>query len=81
MQPCTPSQPPPPLRLSARQRECLAWVCAGKSSTDIGAILGLSARTVDDYVAAACQRMGVRTRLQAALCARELGLLGGPLIV
>lgn len=33
--------------LSPRELECLAWVSQGKSSTDIGAILGLSARTVD----------------------------------
>lgn len=30
--------------LSPRELECLAWVSQGKSSTDIGAILGLSAR-------------------------------------
>jgi len=32
--------------LSKRQLECLAWVAAGKSSTDIGAILELSPDTI-----------------------------------
>lgn len=61
--------------LSARQLQCLSWVQAGKSSSDIGTILGLSPRTVDDHIAAACERMGVRTRLQAVICARDLALL------
>ena len=61
--------------LSPRQLQCLTWVQAGKSSSDIGVILGLSPRTVDDHIAAACERMGVRTRLQAVICARDLALL------
>lgn len=56
-----------PVRLTSRQMECLKWVRHGKSSTDIGGITGLSARTVDHYIAEACQRLGVRTRLQAVV--------------
>lgn len=51
--------------LSPRERECLTWVSLGKSSGDIGAMLGLSARTVDSYVEKACAKMGVRTRIEA----------------
>ncbi len=58
--------------LSPRQVECLAWVREGKSSFDIGEILGISARTVDQHVLTACDRLGVKTRFQAvveaALC-------------
>jgi DNA-binding CsgD family transcriptional regulator len=61
--------------LTARQVECLAWVRAGKSSTDIGTILGLSPRTVDAYIADACARLGVRTRMQAVIVATDKGLL------
>ena len=61
--------------LTARQVECLSWVRAGKSSTDIGAILGLSARTVDEHIASACDRLGVRTRTQAVVEAVAKGLL------
>jgi len=51
--------------LTARQLECLAWISEGKSSTDIGAILDISPRTVDYHVAEICRRLGVRTRMQA----------------
>jgi DNA-binding CsgD family transcriptional regulator len=50
-------------------------VQAGKSSTDIGAILGISKRTVDDHLSAACRRLGVRTRVQAIAAAQALGIL------
>lgn len=51
--------------LTQRQLECLRWISEGKSSTDIGAILGISGRTVDYHVAEICSRLGVRTRMQA----------------
>jgi DNA-binding CsgD family transcriptional regulator len=62
--------------LSRRQAECLYWVQEGKSAVDIGVILGLSARTVEEYIAKACEKLGVRTRVQAVVRARRLGLLG-----
>lgn len=61
--------------LSKRQVECLLWAREGKSSTDIGAILGISPRTVDDHLAAACAKLGVRTRTQAVAEAMRRGLL------
>jgi LuxR family transcriptional regulator, quorum-sensing system regulator BjaR1 len=57
----------PPVVLSERQMQCLRWVRHGKSSTDIGDLLGLSSRTVDHYIAEACRKLGVRTRTQAAV--------------
>ena len=60
--------------LTRRQRECLAWVEQGKSSADIGTILGLSPETVNEHVAEACRRLGVRTRIQAVVAARAWGL-------
>ena len=68
--------PEPPAALTRRQRECLAWVEQGKSSTDIGAILGLSPETVNEHVGEACRRLGVRTRVQAVVAARARGLFG-----
>ncbi len=62
-------------RVSARQLECLFWVQEGKSSNDIGVILGISGRTVEGHLQQACLLLGVRTRVQAVLRARELGLL------
>ena len=67
---------PRPPRLTDRQLECLYWAQEGKSSADIGQILGISPRTVDGHFAKICAILGVRTRVQAVVRARELGLLG-----
>lgn len=58
-----PARPAP--RLSPRQSQCLALAARGCSSADIAARLGLSPRTVDEHLAAACRALGVRTRIQA----------------
>jgi DNA-binding CsgD family transcriptional regulator len=63
------------LPLSPRQRECLAWVRQGKSSSMISEILGLSIQTVDEHIAEACRKLGVRTRVQAAVEATMAGLI------
>lgn len=64
--------------LSPRQTECLLWVQEGKSSRDIAVILGVSHRIVERHVFKACQKLGVRTRLQAVVRARSLGLICDP---
>lgn len=68
----------PEVTLSPRQVECLFWVQEGKSSRDIGVILGVSHRIVERHVFRACQKLGVRTRLQAVIRARALGLIADP---
>jgi DNA-binding CsgD family transcriptional regulator len=68
--PPRPGQP-----LSPRQRECLSWVRHGKSSSVIADLLGLSVQTVDEHVAQACRKMGVRTRIQAAVEASLQGVI------
>lgn len=55
--------------LTPRQIECLYWVREGKSSTDIATILGVSPYTVDEHLAGACERLDVRTRIQAVVVA------------
>jgi ATP/maltotriose-dependent transcriptional regulator MalT len=47
----------------------------GKSATDIGVILGLSGRTVEKHIIKVCSHLGVKTRIQAVVRARELGLI------
>lgn len=64
--------------ITHRQLQCLAWVQEGKSASDIGVILGISGRTVDSHLARLCEHLGVRTRLQAVLKARDLDLLRPP---
>lgn len=61
--------------LSARQLECLKWTREGKSAADIAQILGISRFTVQEHLAQACTRLGVRTRVQALSQAYVLGLL------
>ena len=66
-----------PLGVTERQLQCLAWVQEGKSATDIGGILGLSGRTVEKHIIKVCGHLGVKTRVQAVVRARELGLITG----
>lgn len=65
-----------PRAITDRQLQCLAWVQQGKSATDIGLILGLSGRTVEKHLIKLCGHLGVKTRVQAVVRARELGLIG-----
>lgn len=37
-------------QLTARQKECLQWVCMGKTAEEIGIILGCSQRTVEAHI-------------------------------
>ena len=64
------------LDVTARQLEILSWVEQGKSATDIGGILGISHRTVEHHLEKVCNNLGVRTRFQAVLKVRDLGLIG-----
>lgn len=64
-----------PASLSGREIECLEWVSRGKSSGDIGAILGLSPRTVDSYLEKVCAKLRVRTRIEAVAVAVGTGLI------
>jgi DNA-binding CsgD family transcriptional regulator len=38
------------LFLSSRERDCLKWVARGKTSNEIGIILGISPRTVEEHI-------------------------------
>ncbi|GBF59107.1 HTH-type quorum sensing-dependent transcriptional regulator RpaR [Candidatus Phycosocius bacilliformis] len=51
--------------LTARQKEVLRWVSAGKTDWEIGQILSISEATVNRHVERAKERIGVRTRAQA----------------
>ncbi len=70
-----PAPERPAVTLTVRQLDCLSWVREGKSATDIGTILGISVHTVHEHVAAACARLGVRTRVQAVAAAVALRLI------
>lgn len=61
--------------LTARQKECISWVAEGKSSWDIGVILGISPNTVDYHIKIAMKRLGTANRMVAAKEAEQLGLI------
>lgn len=72
-------KPPPadpdqlrPLGLTPRETEILFWIAQGKTSPEIGTILGLAPATVKKHVESILPKLGVETRLAAALRAHEL---------
>ena len=53
-------------QLTERESEVLLWVGRGKSSRDIGEILGASPRTIDKHLEHAFVKLGVENRAAAA---------------
>jgi DNA-binding CsgD family transcriptional regulator len=51
--------------LTAREREVLEWVAAGKTNRDIASILGARPRTVDKHLERIYEKLGVETRTAA----------------
>ena len=65
-----------PLGLTTREAEALYWITFGKTTPEIAAIFGTSPSTVKKQVYTMMEKLGVETRLAAALRAMEvLGLL------
>ncbi|MET0426947.1 MAG: helix-turn-helix transcriptional regulator, partial [Microvirga sp.] len=69
--PCQPTAP----HLSQRQKDCLRWAAAGKSAWDISVILGLSQRTVEEYLANAAIKLGAVNRVQCVAEAIRHGII------
>jgi DNA-binding NarL/FixJ family response regulator len=71
------SRPTPALAepLSERELDVLRLVAEGLSNKEIGLKLSLAEGTVKNYVTNVLQKIGARDRTQAALRARELGLI------
>lgn len=61
------------IALSGRERECLTWVAAGKSSWEISRILLLSENTVTGYLKAAAKKLGCVNRTHAVVEAIRSG--------
>jgi len=55
--------------LTPREREVLAWVSRGKSAWEIGEILHITKRTVDEHVQRAVGKLGAANRTQAVAIA------------
>ena len=59
--------------LSERERDILAALVAGRSNSQIGAKLFISEKTVRNSLTRIFEKLGVRTRTQAAVLARDQG--------
>ena len=64
------------LPVTAREADVLFWLSQGKSSRDIGEILGLSHRTVTKHLEAIYAKLGVENRTAASMIANRY-LQGG----
>jgi DNA-binding response OmpR family regulator len=58
---------PSQIDLGTREIETLTWAARGKTFAEIGAILGLSRRTVEFHLENARRKLGVPTRTQALI--------------
>ena len=61
--------------LTDREIEALTWVARGKSSTDIAVLMNVSERTVNFHINNVIRKLGVATRVQAAIQCALLGLI------
>jgi DNA-binding response OmpR family regulator len=63
------------VNLNDREIETLTWAARGKTSAEISKILGLAKRTVDFHIDNARAKLGVSTRVQAAIKAASARLI------
>jgi DNA-binding CsgD family transcriptional regulator len=61
--------------LTARQREVLALIAAGRTNREIAAALFITEKTAGAHVSSILARLGVRSRVEAATAAHRLGLV------
>ena len=66
---------PADLHLHDREIEVLTWAARGKTSAEIAIILGLAKRTVDFHMDSAREKLGVATRIEAAVKAARTRLI------
>ncbi len=64
--------------LTEREHDCLYWAAQGKTSWEIGCILGISERTANFHIANTCGKLDVRTRQAAITAAIRQELLFPP---
>ena len=67
--------PPQRTRVSDRERECLLWTAEGKTSFEIGKIIGISEHTVNYYLNTAASKLDASNRVQAVAIALRTGIL------
>ena len=55
----------PPIELTPRETECMRWVAAGKTDSEIGIILGIATATAHYHVEQVKKKAGTRSRSEA----------------
>jgi len=74
-QPTHRSEPPPELAaLTPREHEVLTCLGGGRSNQEIAERLGVAEATAKTHVSRILAKLGLRSRVQAAMLAQELGL-------
>lgn len=61
--------PPRTHALTRREREVLTWIARGKTAWEIGGILEIAKRTVDEHTHASMRKLGAANRTQAVAIA------------
>ncbi len=61
--------------LSNRERQCIRWISVGKTDWETSRILGLSQKTVQNYVYSARRKLNAVSRAQAVKQALNLGII------
>lgn len=66
---------PTETKLTPREIEVLRWVARGKSAWEIGEILEITKRTVDEHVQAAARKLGAANRTHCVVIALREGII------
>jgi LuxR family quorum-sensing system transcriptional regulator CciR len=67
--------PEPAVRLTPRERDCLAWTARGKTAWEVGVLLRISENTVNFHIKNACAKLGSNGRMLGVTRAIMLGLI------
>ncbi|TDN67158.1 LuxR family transcriptional regulator [Paraburkholderia sp. BL10I2N1] len=63
------------IQLTQRERDCLTWTARGKSSWDIGRLMGISEHTVNYHLKRAMEKLHTHSRVEAAVRAATKALI------
>ncbi|MFN3658993.1 MAG: LuxR C-terminal-related transcriptional regulator [Pseudolabrys sp.] len=66
-----------PLALTKRELEVLLWSSKGLSARDVGQMLDIAKRTVDEHVQTAARKLGAANKTEAVATALREGLIDG----
>jgi DNA-binding CsgD family transcriptional regulator len=64
-----------PFSITSREIEVLQWVARGKSAREIGEILQITKRTVDQHVQSTVRKMDAANRIHAVALAIREGII------